>query len=177
MIARVRQRWLEAVRRMSAIGTPRTHRSPSGESDHWFSADAARCVPPDSARLHWAPTESDFPQAAVMLLSRVEHAERPVDTIYRSGLLGATQACTAVFEKHLPLRPVHADGIAAVPVQRGLAHLIKDAHADGRRLRHLNDCAGVPFIEKVDERAARGVPLLADLPTRCQCALADLMIV
>src|SRR6516225_2445556 len=41
-------------------------------------------------------------------LSRVERAERPVDTIYRSGLLGATQACTAVFEKHLPLRPVHA---------------------------------------------------------------------
>ena len=79
-------------------------------------------------------------------LSRVERAERPVDTIYRSGLLGATQACTAVFEKHLSLRPVHADGIAAVPVQRGLAHLIKDAHADGRRLRHLNDRAGVPFI-------------------------------
>ena len=96
-----------------------------------FQRTLARCIPPDSARLHWSPTESDFPQAAVMLLSRVEHAERPVDTIYRSGLLGATQACTAVFEKHLPLRPVHADGIAAVPVQRGLAHLIKDAHADG----------------------------------------------
>src|SRR6516165_12222934 len=149
---------------MSANGTPRTDRSPSGESDHWFSADAAPCVRPDSARLHWSPTESDFPQAAVMLLSRVEHAERPVDTIYRPGLLGATQACTAVFEKHLPLRPVHADGIAAVPVQRGLAHLIKDAHADGRRLRHLDDRAGVPFIEKINEGSARRIALLANLP-------------
>jgi hypothetical protein len=27
-------------------------------------------------------------------------------------------------------------------IQRGLAHLIKDAHADGRRLRHLNGRAG-----------------------------------
>src|SRR3984893_7538795 len=75
------------------------------------------------------------------------------------------------------LRPVHADGIASVPVQRGLTHLIKDAHADGRRLRHLNDRAGVPLIEKIDERTARGVTLLADLPTGCQRALADLMIV
>src|SRR4029077_10579765 len=75
------------------------------------------------------------------------------------------------------LRPVHADGIAAVPVQRGLAHLIKGAHAHGRRLRHLNDRAGVPLIEKIDERTARGVTLLADLPTGCQRALADLMIV
>src|SRR6516162_1170640 len=36
---------------------------------------------------------------------------------------------------------------------------------------------GVPFIEKIDERAARSVTLLADLPTGCQRALADLMIV
>ena len=53
------------------------------------------------------------------------------------------------------LRPVYADGIVPVPVQRGLAHLIKDAHADGRRLRHLNDRAGVPFIEKIKEGSAR----------------------
>jgi hypothetical protein len=52
--------------RMSPPGTPRTDRSRSGESDHWFSADPACCVPPDRARLLWAPTESDFPQAAVM---------------------------------------------------------------------------------------------------------------
>src|ERR1700730_10359036 len=75
------------------------------------------------------------------------------------------------------LRPVHADGIASVPVQRGLTHLIKDAYAHGRRLRHLNDRAGVPLIEKIDERAARCVTLLADLPTGCQRALADLVVV
>src|SRR5262249_17872486 len=77
----------------------------------------------------------------------------------------------------LPLWPVHADGVAPVPVQRGRAHLVKDAHADGRRLRHLNDRAGVPFIEKIDERAARGVTLLADLPAGSQRAIADLMVV
>src|SRR5262249_31555850 len=94
----------------------------------------------------------------------VERSERHVDTIYRSGLLGATQACTAVFEKQLPLWPVHAHGIATVPVQCGLAHLIKDAHAYGRRLRHLNDRAGVPFIEKINEGSARRIALLANLP-------------
>src|SRR5215469_1357829 len=75
------------------------------------------------------------------------------------------------------LRPVDTDGIAPVPVQSGLAHLIKDADADGRRLRHLNDRARVPFIEKIDEGAARSVTLLADLPTGCQRALAELTIV
>src|SRR5215472_13548795 len=85
---------------MAVIGTPRTDRSPSGESDHWFSADAAGCVPPDSARVYWALTESDFPQAAVMFAFK--RAERPIDTIYRSGLLGATQACTAVFGSIYP---------------------------------------------------------------------------
>src|SRR5215471_16784932 len=77
----------------------------------------------------------------------------------------------------ITLRPVDTDGIAPVPVQSGLAHLIKDADADGRRLRHLNDRARVPFIEKIDEGAARSVTLLADLPTGCQRALAELTIV
>jgi hypothetical protein len=73
-------------------------------------------------------------------------------------------ACAAVLQDCLPLRPVDADGITPVPVQSCFAYLVKDAHTDGCRLRHLDDRARVPLIEEIDEGAARRVSLLANLP-------------
>src|SRR6516162_10167297 len=60
--------------RMSECGTPRTDRSPSEESDHWFSADAARCIPPDSVRLRWPRRKVIFRRLPSCSLSRVERA-------------------------------------------------------------------------------------------------------
>src|SRR5215469_14387581 len=74
-------------------------------------------------------------------------------------------ACAAVVEDCLTLRPVHADGVASVPVQGGVAYLVKDAHADGCRFCHLDNRTRVPFIEEIDKRAAGRVALLANLPT------------
>src|SRR5260370_37742896 len=79
--------------------------------------------------------------------------------------------------RRLAMRPVHADRVASVPGERGLADLVEDAHSGRRRLGHFDDRAGVAFVEKIDEGAARGVALLADLPAGRQGALADLVIV
>src|SRR5262249_51186973 len=84
MIARARLRWLGEVRQMPAIGTPPTDRSPSGVSDHWFSVDAARCVLPDSARLHWPRRKVIFRRLPSFRFQGLS-AERPVDAIYNLG--------------------------------------------------------------------------------------------
>src|SRR6266851_1957476 len=75
------------------------------------------------------------------------------------------------------LRPIQADRVAPVPIACGVADLIEDAHAGRCRLGHLDDRAGMAFIEEIDERAARGVALLADLPAGRQGARADLAVV
>src|SRR5437868_13115118 len=77
----------------------------------------------------------------------------------------------------LALRPVLADRVASVPADRRLAHRVEDAHAGRRRLGHLDNRAGVAFVEEIDEGTPRRVALLADLPAARQRAFADLMIV
>src|SRR5215468_2779023 len=104
-----------------------------------------------------------FDLTAERLLYLPEPADPP-----RGGLLAAAKsACVAVVKDCLALRPVHADGVAPVPVQSCFAYLVKDAHADGCRLCHLDNRAGVPLIEEIDEGAARRVALLANLPAGC----------
>src|SRR3954447_25870817 len=60
----------------------------------------------------------------------------------------ATDKRNADWAPPLPLRPVQPDRIAAVPVPRRLAHLVEDAHAGLRRLGHLDNSAGVAFVEE-----------------------------
>src|ERR1700730_2384508 len=84
---------------------------------------------------------------------------------------------TVVGLRRLTLGPVHPDRVAAVPADRRLAHRVEDAHPGRRRLGDLDDRARMAFIEKIDERPARRVALLADLPAAVERALADLMVV
>src|SRR3981081_133479 len=77
----------------------------------------------------------------------------------------------------LPLRPVPTDRVAPVPIERRFADLVEDAHPGRHRLGHFDDRPGVTFVEEIDEGAARGVALLADLPAGRQGALADLVVV
>src|SRR4029077_3110751 len=73
------------------------------------------------------------------------------------------------------LRPIAADRIASVPADRPFAYRVEDAHAGRGRLGHLDDRAGMAFVQEIDERPARRVALLADLPAARQRALADLV--
>src|ERR1043166_8782995 len=75
------------------------------------------------------------------------------------------------------LRPLVADSIAPVPADRGFADRIADAHAGRGRLGHFAPPAGMTSVQKMDERAARRVALLADLPAALQGALADCVVV
>src|SRR5882724_5945850 len=77
----------------------------------------------------------------------------------------------------LTLGPVHPDRVAPVPADRGRAHRVEDAHPGRRRLGHLDDGAGMAFVEEINEWPARRVAFLADLPAALERALADLMIV
>src|SRR5881227_1222401 len=75
------------------------------------------------------------------------------------------------------LRPFVADWIAAVPADCRRAHRIEDAHAGRGRLGHLDHCAGMTLVQEIDERPARRVALLTDLPAALECPFADLVIV
>src|SRR5437868_14784635 len=77
----------------------------------------------------------------------------------------------------LTLGPVHPDRVMPVPADRRLAHRVEDAHPGRRRLGHFDDRAGMAFVQEIDERPARRVALLADLPAAVQRALADLVVV
>src|SRR5258705_11865540 len=77
----------------------------------------------------------------------------------------------------LALRPVLPDRVASVPADRRLAHRVEDAHPGRRRLGHFDDRAGMAFVQEVDERSARRVALLADLPAARQRTLADPIVV
>src|ERR1043165_4556566 len=75
------------------------------------------------------------------------------------------------------LRPLVADWIAPVPADRRFADRIEDAHAGRGRLGHFDHCAGMAFVQKIDERASGCVALLTDLPAALQGVLADCVVV
>ena len=74
------------------------------------------------------------------------------------------------------------DRVLPIPIDRGLAHLVEDTHASNGGLSHLNDGAGIAFVEEVDERAAGAVdraevtPLVLVRNSRDYAVAMDLLV-
>src|SRR6516162_1421498 len=63
-----------------------------------------------------------------------------------------------------PARPVAADRVAAIPIDRRLAHRIEDAAPRRCQLGHFDHGAWVALVQKIDEWPAWGFAPLADRP-------------
>src|SRR5271166_279351 len=76
-----------------------------------------------------------------------------------------------------PARPVVAHRVAAVPIDRCLAHCIEDTSTGWCQLSHLDHGAGVALVQKIDERTAWGLPALAYPPTVLDGPVEPLVII